>query len=271
MKNRQGANRQRNRHERSAHVSRVVKNNAPLLKRITGIGMIAALAIVLMIAGVVGVRTWFGSSDIFTVRHVAIRGAAAMDQKIILDSARVRVSMRMADVQPVAIEQRISHICQVRTVRVSRMFPGRVTITITPRIPVALVALGNVFMIDADGVLLPVKLRTFMDLPLITGVRRGADSVLPLRIRTADITMVNGFLAQARAADGNVSAQIALIDFSQDNSVRVMLKGSAAAIVLNREQINNSIGQLRQLLPSLKNSVAARHIDLRYANLAFVR
>jgi cell division septal protein FtsQ len=108
----------------------------------------------------------------FAVREIQVRGSDKVGGKEIVAMAGLRQGMNMWKVDPADIEKKIAKHPSVRHVLVRREFPGRVLIEIEERTPKAIVALGKLYYVDADGrVFKEVREGESVDFPLLTGFR----------------------------------------------------------------------------------------------------
>lgn len=80
--------------------------------------------------------------------------------------------MNMWKIEPADIERKIAKHPWVRRVLVRREFPRRVVIEVEERAPKAIVALGKLYYVDADGVVFKeVGAGESVNFPLLTGFR----------------------------------------------------------------------------------------------------
>lgn len=120
----------------------------------------AALTVVLLVgAGVVVFFTpLLGVRSVVVVGTVATAGAVPPDGLDPTLDAAVRAAVQTPDGTPLArvdlsgIAGRVSAIPQVEAVDVSRSWPDAVTVTVTPRVPVAVTsANGQLWLMDVQG------------------------------------------------------------------------------------------------------------------------
>ena len=104
----------------------------------------------------------------FRVRRVAIEGAHYVAPHDIL--ARLHVDTMVSVWAPLRpLEKRVAGLPEVRTVAIRRKLPGTLVVTITERIPVALVPTPQGFRAyDEGGLPLPIEpSRTAVDAPIL--------------------------------------------------------------------------------------------------------
>jgi cell division protein FtsQ len=126
----------------------------------------------------------------FAVREIQVRGGAKVGGNQIIAMAGLRHGMNLWNIEPAAIEKKIDKHPWVRRVLVRREFPRRVVIEVEERQPKAIVAIGKLYYIDADGVLFKeVAPGENVQFPMLTGLRadelRRADPAVKRRIQDA--------------------------------------------------------------------------------------
>lgn len=126
----------------------------------------------------------------FAVREIQVRGADKVGGKDIVTMSGLRHGMNLWNIEPPAIEKKIARHPWVRRVLVRREFPRRVVIEVEERKPKAIVAMGKLYYVDADGVLFSeVAKGENVRFPMLTGIRNEelgkADPSLRRRIQDA--------------------------------------------------------------------------------------
>lgn len=123
---------------------------------------LAALAAV----GTAGYAVWFSSW--LTVREVEVAGTGSLSPTAIERAARVPMDRQLARVDLAAIQARVEALPPVKSAAVSRSWPRAIQITVTERVPLAVVDRGAALQaVDEDGVLFGRYPRRPADLPLV--------------------------------------------------------------------------------------------------------
>ena len=105
------------------------------------------------------------------MREIQVRGGEKVGGDEIVAMAGLSHGMNIWKVDAVAIEKKIAKHPWVRRVLVRRDFPRRVVIEVEERTPKAIVALGKLYYVDADGVVFKeVDAGENVNFPLITGI-----------------------------------------------------------------------------------------------------
>jgi cell division protein FtsQ len=129
----------------------------------------AVVALLLAILLLVGSVWLVFFSSVLTVKGVDVRGLQELRFEQVRGIAAVPTGEPLARVDVGAIAERVGRLAPVKDVDVSREWPDRILITVTERVPVAVVRQGDGYSaIDADGVLFRDYPRRPKELPLIS-------------------------------------------------------------------------------------------------------
>jgi cell division protein FtsQ len=108
----------------------------------------------------------------FFVREIQVRGGEKVGGDEIVAMAGLKHGMNLWKIEPGTIEKKVAKHPWVRRVLVRREFPRRVVIEVEERAPKAIVALGQLYYVDADGVIFKeVGAGENVNFPLLTGLR----------------------------------------------------------------------------------------------------
>jgi cell division septal protein FtsQ len=148
---------------------------------------LAALGILVIFAGAVwtlyGWREQVGATYVaarrfvfdnayFAVREIQIRGGDKVRGDEIVALAGLRHGMNLWSIEPAKIEKKVAKHPWVRRVLVRREFPRRVVIEVEERRAKAIVAIGKLYYVDADGVIFKeVAQGENVRFPMLTGIR----------------------------------------------------------------------------------------------------
>jgi cell division septal protein FtsQ len=157
------------------------KNNFPWRRRFTTLGILVIVAGgVWMLYGwreqvasaSVGMRRFIFENAYFAVREIQVRGGDKVRGNEIISMAGLRHGMNLWNIDPEKIEKKVSGHPWVRRVLVRREFPRRVVIEVEERRPKAIVAVGKLYYVDADGILFKeVAQGENVRFPMLTGIR----------------------------------------------------------------------------------------------------
>ena len=117
-------------------------------------------------------RRFILENPYFAVREIQVRGADKVRGHEIISMAGLRHGMNLWNIEPEKIEKKVSRHPWVRRVLVRREFPRRVVIEVEERRPKAIVAVGKLYYVDADGILFKeVAQGENVRFPMLTGIR----------------------------------------------------------------------------------------------------
>jgi cell division septal protein FtsQ len=119
-----------------------------------------------------GARNFIFENPYFSVREIQVRGGEKVGGKEIVAMAGLKQGMNLWKIEPAVIEKKVAKHPWVRRVLVRREFPRRVVIEVEERAPKAIAALGQLYYVDADGVVFKeVGAGENVKFPLLTGLR----------------------------------------------------------------------------------------------------
>jgi cell division septal protein FtsQ len=169
--------------------------------------------------------------------------------------------------------KRLQNNAVVQRVRIHRRLPNGIDIRIEEREPVAMLSAGEVFLVDKEGVLLPLVARRYMNVPVLSGLRDTTDARGMRRLTEESTKRMDRFLKAAHAARSQIAGRISQAQFGGDGIVRIRLEASRTVVEMDERNVERRIEQLWRLAQVRKQSgrQQPRRISLCYANCAYVR
>lgn len=164
-------------------------------------GSIAALA-------VGGYRTWrwMHESPRFALNAVSFQGLRHASQADLLRLAGLSVGQNLFQLDAGSIERAMAAHPWVDQVHVVRRFPRSLAVSVKEHDPAALVALGDLYLVDSDGrPFKKIQAGDPKDLPLITGLPREQFVDAPEQSRIRLLEMLDWADAYARSDSGRAS------------------------------------------------------------------
>nr|WP_228817947.1 FtsQ-type POTRA domain-containing protein [Nocardia transvalensis] len=108
---------------------------------------LGVVAVLIVLAGV----AWF--TPVLSVRKVEIRGLAAVPEEQVREVLRIPEGISMLRIDTDAVAERVAALPKVRSVRVQRVFPATVRVTVVERVPVLYFdSPEGPHLLDADSV-----------------------------------------------------------------------------------------------------------------------
>ncbi len=174
---------------------------------------VIALLVIALIVGSVWAVGW---SSMFGVREVSVQGQHRTSSTAVRAAAKVPINQPMARLDVQAIESRVETLPTVQSAQVARVWPHTVRISLTERVPVAVVRHGSDRrFISADGVdFAPASDKTH--LPFVD-----------VDVATASRDWVTTGLAVAEQLPAAVKSKLKAIEIYDPTDVRLSLRNGA--------------------------------------------
>ena len=177
-------------------------------------------------AAVAAAPAWFFENAYFFVREIQVRGGERVGGDEIVAMAGLRHGMNIWKIEPGGIERKVAKHPWVRRVLVRREFPRRVVIEVEERAPKAVVALGQLYYVDADGVIFKeVGAGENVNFPLLTGLR-------PEQLARTNPTLRGRIQEAVRLGDLMAKDSRTLSEIHFDESGRLVVYTTAFPVAL---------------------------------------
>jgi hypothetical protein len=211
------------------------------------------------------------SSKFFTVKDVAVKGVQRLDAAALIEKCEIGKVKKIYKVNSASVVSILTADPWVEKARCIKRWWGKVIIEVTERVPVAMMSTGTVFLIDKNGIVLPVERGESYSLPLVTGITPVADKKGTLRIDTLTMNHINRFITAVRSGDGEWFERISQMHMGKDGVIRCKVRNLPITVIMNHDTDQKQLRNLWYLLDVLRNrSDHVENIDLRYQNIAFV-
>ena len=216
-------------------------------------------------SGSPALRNYIHQHPYFAVSDIAIETEAPLSQEDILLWSGLANGMSVWSVDPDQVEARLLASPGVRTARVRREFPQRITIYVGARRPVAVIAHPLVTYLDETGtwVTLPHQQQE-LDLPYVTGL---TDSVLASPSAHSALTGVLPLLPLATVWAEPLSE----IHWDQQQGYTLFLARRRMTIRLGWETAPEKFTQVGAVLAHWPLDGPPALVDARFANQVVVR
>ena len=117
------------------------------------------------------VRQLFIQRGIGTVKEVVVQGNYHTAKEGIVQQLDLEPGMLLFDVDLAAKQAEVEKLPYVKTAQLSRQWPDRLLVSVTERVPVAIVNLEQLYYVDADGqIFKAIDPGEDVDLPVFTGL-----------------------------------------------------------------------------------------------------
>ncbi len=117
------------------------------------------------------IRQQLTEQEIGTIKEVVVQGNYHTVKEGIVQQLDLEPGMLLFDVDLVEKQVAVEDLPYVKTAQLSRQWPDRLLVSVTERVPVAIVNLEKLYYVDADGQIFKrIDPGEEVDLPVITGL-----------------------------------------------------------------------------------------------------
>jgi cell division protein FtsQ len=117
------------------------------------------------------IRQQLTEQEIGTIKEVVVQGNYHTAKEGIVQQLDLEPGMLLFDVDLVEKQVAVEDLPYVKTAQLSRQWPDRLLVSVTERVPVAIVNLEKLYYVDADGQIFKrIDPGEEVDLPVITGL-----------------------------------------------------------------------------------------------------
>jgi cell division septal protein FtsQ len=229
--------------------------------------------VVAFIGGKVGythIKKYFDNSTMLSVKSIVVEGAMLSVKDSVIARCGLTSGMKLYKIAEKKINQAACSDVWIDNIKIKKHLNGFVYLSIHERKPIAVVNVGNIMLVDKNGVLLPFRSRMTLDMPIISGLK---DSLGENKIRILkrnDLFKLQSFVAQMQKND-EFNTIVSQVDFSRNDRVRIACKSSKIVIETVLEHVGNTFDKLRYIENSLTgDNGKPAHINMMYDDIAFV-
>jgi cell division septal protein FtsQ len=270
MAKRVGANRRRSAVSRKKKIGSGIKTG--IRKSFLGSVVLAGVA-VLFIGGKIGythLKKMIDNSRMLSVKSIIVEGAMLSVKDSVIARCGLASGMKLYEIAEKKINQAACSDVWIDNIKIKKNLNGFVYLKIHERKPIAIVNVGNIMLVDKNGVLLPFKSQMTFDMPIISGLKDSLGENKIRILKRKDLTKLQLFLAQMQKID-EFNTIVSQVDFSKNDRVRIACKSSKIVV----ETVLDHAGSTFEKLRYLENSLAGdngkpAHINMMYDDIAFV-
>jgi len=228
---------------------------------------VVSVVVILVICG--GLLVYMNTSPRFEITRVGVRGNSRLVPEAIVEYLNIQPHTNIFQIHLDDIQKRLETLQWVKTVKVFRNFPDKISIDLTERIPFALVKLDKLHLVDSDGVMLgALTSGSEITLPIITG-----NFVEQIDLKGANVKLRQALDAiQALMNDSlPVFKNIRKIQIqSLENATLISSDPSYPEIRVSLVNYSQNVQRLQRLYPTLHPEELA-YIDLRFDKRIIVK
>lgn len=246
--------------KKTGEMKATVKSHAPSILKALGV---TAVTIALG-AGAVKGWGWATTTDRFALRAVRVVGNAHATDAQVWKLGGLVTGQNLFAMDTASVERALMAHPWIKSVSVRRSIPDELTVTVVEHQPVALISLGDLYLVDAEGE--PFKraqAAEAMDLPLVTGIER--EALLEKRAEARD--SIRAALAAAAAysaspaSKGHALSEVNVSDFGL-----TLVTTSGQELILGTSELQPALTRLervRKELSARKLSAEVIRLDNR--------
>jgi cell division septal protein FtsQ len=270
MAKRIGANRKRSAVSRKKKIGTDIKKSSKtfliVILVIVGLGM-------LLYGGKEGyckLKKYIDNSGILSVNSIVIEGAMLSAKDSIQIRCGLSSGMKLYDIAEKKINEAIKKDVWIDKIEVKKHLNGFVHLKIYERKPIAVVNVGEIMLVDRNGVLLSFKAHMTLDMLVISGLKDSLDGNGRRILKNRDQKRLLAFVDQIATLEdfNNVVSQV---DFSKKDRIRMACRSSRIVIETVLESSGRAFEKLRYLESSLSEGKGKpAHINMMYEDIAFV-
>ncbi|MBM4373054.1 MAG: FtsQ-type POTRA domain-containing protein [Deltaproteobacteria bacterium] len=196
----------------------------------------------------------------FALKEVRVQGLSHLTEEDVASAAGLRLGTSIMAYDPDEVEHALSREDWVRRVHVRRELPQTLVVDITERTPVAVLAAGDLFLVDDTATpFTRVSVREHPDLPVISlgsveSVRREDLRTLGLQEMLAEALALIAEYDRTGLGDDYPLEEISV---DPVDGYRIYSRGGEVAFVLGKAPFVRKWGRLATILEDLDNRGAA--------------
>lgn len=210
----------------------------------------------------------------FELTALEVNGLRLLSGEDVLQASGLAMGDNVLDVDLRAVARRLEEVPWIKRAVVVRKPPDRLVVELVERQRMAWVALGQTYGIDAEGVLLPAQRLASeslgdVDLPVISGIATGVDSLYPgmaLADTSRSLRAVLDWWQRASAVDPEFCMGISEMAALSDEGIGLRLAGDGLEVRLPFDRVDERLRHLKRMMPRIYREYPnPTYIDLRYA------
>lgn len=243
--------------------------------------IVLSLSIIIIVAG--GLFALIRESNLFRVRQIPVKISTEIDEtqepfradpatvvalrERLKGKLKVFKNQKIWEIKITDIKRALGADEWVQNLRVTRSFPNRLEVEITPRAAVFLItnSKGKLAPVAADGSLLnPVSSSILPDVPVLKAEKVLSDKSL----RTKAIEFAKQLPKEGPLSLDNMSE----LSWSQNEGFVASLLASKATVILGEDKVAMKVARIEKILDYLTaNELNSRVIDASYSKKVLVR
>lgn len=245
-----------------------------LFQRTLGVGVLLgklALALLLLGGAVLAARQIF-HSGYFGVAKVRVENLGRVSEEEIVALSDIRPGANIFDLQLEMIGRKIEENPWIASARVERVFPREVVITIRERVPKAVINLGYLYYLDAEGEIFKVLgSEDSIDFPVVTGIDRRTLLENPDDCRR-QLREAVALLAELAGRRVFALDDVSELNIDPVDGLTLYTFSGGVPVRMGYNNFSSKLDRLERIYPELEPRLPAlKYIDLNVADRVIVK
>ena len=251
------------------------QQNKTILKRT---GQVSLIILIVSVFGLLihGSNSWCNYIELFDVVNIQTTGNRILSDQDIFQIANVRIDTSINSINLSEIQDRLEENPFIKAAAVSREFPNTLNILISERVPICYINHSNLFLIDAEGIILPLPGKPLgINLPVISGFEHDSLIYYPgYYVPNKHVLDVVNIIHSTLLSTPNLYSEISEIHCWKDGSCILYTIKSGTPIFLGTRDLSdqlNILAHFQNRLQGKRNLSDYQYLDLRWAKQIVAR
>jgi len=251
--------------KKGRRIRRNLHHRAP--KLIKGSILLLISCVSLSFLGVMGYLMF--RSPFFQIKEVKVYGCSRLQRDRVVEPSDLK-GRNILSLNLKQVARKIEQERWIKNVVVKRGLPDRIEIYLRERRPIALINLGDIYLVDEDGIVFrKVKSGEYFDLPILTGLGRKYLQRDPQKfIHLIRQALVLLYLLDEKM--GLSQDKISEIHIDGDIGFSLFDVESTTQIKLGFSEFREKLERFKRVKEVMDKEITPRVIDLRYEDKIYV-
>jgi len=212
---------------------------------------------------------WCEYTHFFNLDKIEVSGVSILSSEEIIKIAGFKTGSSLRKLDTRQIQNRLELEPYIQAAVVSREFPNRVKIMIKERIPVCYLNTGTLWLIDQQGIILPLrKEKIKANLPVITGFEKDSARCRPGQpAPNPEMVKALNFIQTAALKADALYAEISEIFAWKEGEFIIYTVNGGTPIYIGRGDLIKQLyilATFQTLIKSKRNFADYQYLDLRW-------
>ena len=228
--------------------------------------------LVVVVGLIVSANLWKSS---LRLQRVTVEGNRIVETAEIMQLVRIQKNTQLQDIDLTAVQKDILSHHFIKDAVVERDLPATLKITITERLPLAIVNSAEILYLDEEGVVLPHSIsKQLFDLPVLSGISPEIALAPGGTINNPDVHEALQILATSKLVSKELYHLISEVRLRGGGDIVLYAAEWGVPIIFGRGDIANKLVRLEAFWNDIvreKGSQRLQYVDLRFDDQVVVR